>query len=113
MWDFSISRGLGLMARTWPFVAFRMVVYFGIAVAYVVATGAGAGVAGAGAAAAGVVGTALAGAALFAGRVGTSAGALCAGAPPGMPVAGAWLEGTVTRPITPPPLSALLPLLPI
>lgn len=44
MWDFSISRGLGLMARTWPFVAFRMVVYFGIAVAYVVATGAGAGV---------------------------------------------------------------------
>ncbi|MFD1251742.1 hypothetical protein DEVEQU_01765 [Devosia equisanguinis] len=44
MWDFSISRGLGLMARTWPFVVFRMVVYFGIAVAYVVATGAGAGV---------------------------------------------------------------------
>ena len=74
------------------------------------AAGAGAG---AGAAGAGVAGTAPAGAALPAGRVGTSAGAVCAGAPPGMPVAGAWLEGTVTRPMTPPPLSPLLPLLPI
>lgn len=44
MWDFSISRALGLMAHTWPFIAFRMVVYFGIAVAYVVVTGIGAGV---------------------------------------------------------------------
>ncbi|UYO00600.1 MAG: hypothetical protein KIT02_05125 [Devosia sp.] len=44
MWDFSIGRALGLMARTWPFVAFRMVVYFGIAAAYVVVTGAGAGI---------------------------------------------------------------------
>ncbi|ODT67848.1 MAG: hypothetical protein ABS75_22670 [Pelagibacterium sp. SCN 63-23] len=44
MWDFSISRALGMMMRTWPFVAFRMVVYFGIALAYVLATGMGAGI---------------------------------------------------------------------
>lgn len=44
MWDFSIGRALGLMARTWPFVAFRMLVYFGIAVAYVLVTGMGAGI---------------------------------------------------------------------
>jgi hypothetical protein len=44
MWDFSIGRALGLMGRTWPFIAFRMVVYFGIAVAYVLVTGVGAGV---------------------------------------------------------------------
>lgn len=43
MWDFSVSRGLAMMARTWPFIAFRMLVYFGIAVAYVVTTGIGAG----------------------------------------------------------------------
>lgn len=44
MWDFSISGALGLMGRTAPFIVFRMVVYFGIAVAYLLATGAGAGV---------------------------------------------------------------------
>lgn len=44
MWDFSIGRALGMMAQTWPFVAFRMVVYFGMAVAYVLATGMGAGI---------------------------------------------------------------------
>ncbi len=44
MWDFSITQALGLMARTLPFVIFRAVVYFGIAAALVVATGAGAGV---------------------------------------------------------------------
>jgi len=44
MWDFSIGRALGLMGRTWPFIAFRMVVYFGIAVAYVLVTGVGAGI---------------------------------------------------------------------
>ncbi|KKB13637.1 hypothetical protein VE25_00670, partial [Devosia geojensis] len=42
MWDFSIGRGLSMMARTWPFIVFRLVVYFGIAVAYVLATGVGA-----------------------------------------------------------------------
>lgn len=44
MWDFSIGRSLGLMASTWPFIVFRMVVYFGVAVAYVLATGMGAGI---------------------------------------------------------------------
>ncbi|WDR05483.1 hypothetical protein PSQ90_14540 [Devosia rhodophyticola] len=43
MWDFSISRALGMMGRTLPFIIFRMVVYFGMAVAYVLVTGVGAG----------------------------------------------------------------------
>ncbi len=44
MWDFSISTGLSLMRQTAPYVLFRMAVYFGIAVAYVLVTGTGAGV---------------------------------------------------------------------
>jgi hypothetical protein len=44
MWDFSIGRALAIMARTWPFIALRLVVYFGITLAYVLATGTGAGV---------------------------------------------------------------------
>ena len=44
MWDFSIGRSLGLMRRTAPFIVFRMAVYFGIACAYVIATGTGAGI---------------------------------------------------------------------
>jgi hypothetical protein len=44
MWDFSIARGLGLMVRTAPFVAFRALVYFAIAAAYVLVTGTGAGI---------------------------------------------------------------------
>jgi hypothetical protein len=44
MWDFSISRSLGLMLRTAPFIVFRLIVYFGIAVAYVLVTGVGAGI---------------------------------------------------------------------
>lgn len=44
MWDFSVSDGLGLMRKTAPFVVFRMMVYFGIAAAYVISTGVGAGV---------------------------------------------------------------------
>lgn len=44
MWDFSTGQALGLMRRTAPFIVFRMVVYFGIAVAFVVVTGTGAGV---------------------------------------------------------------------
>lgn len=44
MWDFSISRTLGLMAQTAPFIVFRIIVYFGIAVAFVLVTGVGAGV---------------------------------------------------------------------
>ncbi|QYK40179.1 MAG: hypothetical protein KF887_12090 [Paracoccaceae bacterium] len=43
MWDFSIGQALGLMARTAPFVLFRVVVYFGVTVALILATGTGAG----------------------------------------------------------------------
>ncbi len=44
MWDFSIGRTLGLMGQTAPFIVFRIIVYFGIAVAYVLVTGVGVGV---------------------------------------------------------------------
>lgn len=44
MWDFSIRRSLSLMVATLPFILFRCAVYFGIAVAYVLVTGIGAGV---------------------------------------------------------------------
>jgi len=44
MWDFSIARSLNLMMRTLPFVALRAAVYFGIALAYVLATGTGIGI---------------------------------------------------------------------
>jgi hypothetical protein len=41
MWDFSIGRTLGLMARTYPFILFRMLIFFGITIAYIAATGTG------------------------------------------------------------------------
>ena len=44
MWDFDIGRTLAIMARTWPFIGLRLVVYFGITLAYILATGAGAGI---------------------------------------------------------------------
>ncbi|TIT23371.1 MAG: hypothetical protein E5W86_17285, partial [Mesorhizobium sp.] len=44
MWDFSIGRSVSIMIRTWPFIVFRMVVYFGITLAYIMATGTGASV---------------------------------------------------------------------
>ena len=44
MWDFSFRRGLGLMMQTLPFVGFRIAVYFGAALAYVLVTGTGAGI---------------------------------------------------------------------
>lgn len=44
MWDFNIGQAFGLMLKTSPFVIFRALVYFGIAVAYVVVTGVGAGI---------------------------------------------------------------------
>ncbi len=44
MWDFSIARSLGLMGKTMPFVLLRVAVYFGIAAAYVIVTGTGAGI---------------------------------------------------------------------
>ena len=44
MWDFEIGRSVSIMVRTWPFIVFRMIVYFGITLAYIVATGTGASV---------------------------------------------------------------------
>lgn len=44
MWDFSVGQALALMGKTLPFIVFRIVVYAGIALAYVLATGVGAGV---------------------------------------------------------------------
>ncbi|WP_322891903.1 MULTISPECIES: hypothetical protein [unclassified Yoonia] len=44
MTDFSLQKSFGLMARTTPFLVFRMAVYFGIACAYVIVTGTGAGI---------------------------------------------------------------------
>lgn len=44
MWDFEIGRSVSIMIRTWPFIVFRMIVYFGITLAYIVATGTGASV---------------------------------------------------------------------
>ena len=44
MADFSFSTSVGLMRRTAPFVVLRVIVYFGIAVAYGLVTGVGAGI---------------------------------------------------------------------
>lgn len=44
MWDFSIGVALGMMMRTLPFIVFRMAIYFGIALGYVLVTGTGAGI---------------------------------------------------------------------
>jgi hypothetical protein len=43
MWDFSIGLALKAMFRTLPFLALRMLVYFGMALAYIFAAGIGAG----------------------------------------------------------------------
>jgi hypothetical protein len=43
MWDFEVGHALALMGRTLPFILLRIAVYAGIAVAYVLATGLGAG----------------------------------------------------------------------
>ena len=44
MADFSFGTSVRLMRKTAPFIVFRMIVYFGIALAYVIATGTGAGI---------------------------------------------------------------------
>lgn len=44
MWDFEAGRALKLMLRTFPFIVFRLVVYFGVALGYILVTGTGAGV---------------------------------------------------------------------
>ncbi len=42
MWDFSFTRSIGMVMRTLPFVILRIVVYFGIALAYALSIGVGA-----------------------------------------------------------------------
>lgn len=44
MWDFSVGRSLGMMVQTMPFILLRLAVYFGITLAYILVTGAGAGI---------------------------------------------------------------------
>jgi hypothetical protein len=41
MWDFSLSKAIGAVIRTAPFVVLRMIVYFGIGIAYVMTVGIG------------------------------------------------------------------------
>lgn len=41
MWDFSMLGAFRAMLRTWPFIVLRIAVYFGIALLYIVSTGAG------------------------------------------------------------------------
>ena len=44
MWDFSIGRTIGILARTMPFILMRMVIYFVITLTFILATGTGAGI---------------------------------------------------------------------
>ncbi len=44
MWDFSIGKAFSSMIRTMPFIGFRLAIYVGITLAYIVATGGGAGI---------------------------------------------------------------------
>ncbi|MDX3972802.1 hypothetical protein [Shinella sp.] len=44
MWDFSIGKTIGILARTMPFILTRMVIYFVITLAFILATGTGAGI---------------------------------------------------------------------
>ena len=44
LWDFSISTTFNALVRTWPFIVARIVVYVGVAFAYVFITGTGASV---------------------------------------------------------------------
>jgi hypothetical protein len=41
MWDFSIGKTVAAMAQTLPFILFRILVYFGVALLYICATGSG------------------------------------------------------------------------
>jgi hypothetical protein len=44
MWDFSLGKAIGAMFKTLPFIFLRVLVYFGIALAYLLSTGIWAGV---------------------------------------------------------------------
>lgn len=41
MWDFNMGKALGAMVKTAPFVIFRLIIYIGIFIAYVLAVGVG------------------------------------------------------------------------
>ena len=41
MWDFELRRVFALMGRTMPFLVFRLLVYMGITLVYVIVTGGG------------------------------------------------------------------------
>lgn len=41
MWDFSFTKSVGMILRTLPFIVLRLVVYVGIAIAYIFAVGIG------------------------------------------------------------------------
>ncbi len=42
MWDFSVARSFAILAATFPFILLRLVVFYGISLAYIFATGTGA-----------------------------------------------------------------------
>lgn len=44
MWDFRVGEAFGLMLKTMPFILLRIVIYFGITLAFILITGVGAGV---------------------------------------------------------------------
>ncbi len=44
MWDFRLGEAIGLMVKTLPFIVLRIVVYFGITLAFILITGIGAGI---------------------------------------------------------------------
>jgi len=44
MWDFRLMQAIGLMMKTLPFIILRLVIYFGITLAFIVITGTGSGI---------------------------------------------------------------------
>ncbi|MCP4284252.1 MAG: hypothetical protein GY792_07360 [Gammaproteobacteria bacterium] len=44
MWSFDIGHSINAMRRTLPFIVVRLIVYFGVALLYVIATGVGGGI---------------------------------------------------------------------
>ena len=44
MWDFKLMQAIGLMLKTMPFIILRLMIYFGITLAFILVTGTGAGI---------------------------------------------------------------------
>jgi len=44
MWDFRLMQAIGLMMKTLPFIILRLMIYFGITLAFIVITGTGSGI---------------------------------------------------------------------